>query len=208
MRMNMAAEPTTPTIKAAEQSIMMIVFKAFMAGLSISSRSVPDADGSWVTESSMMLRMMKSPKPSTDAKRRDMNFLAVRQVRTNARTKAVAATKASRMPGRLSSIPTATAAIASKPQIARRMSVNLLSWGVESALVIFISFLIAKSVYSCLTVWLRRSGGDDKTQLHYRATAENAPHTLSGAAAVACSRCWAALDYNCSSSIPLLAPGL
>jgi hypothetical protein len=38
------------------------------------------------------------------------------------------------------------------------MSVNLLSWGVEIALVILISFLIAKSVHSGLTAWLRRSG--------------------------------------------------
>jgi len=140
LRMNMAAEPTTPTIKAAEQSIMMIVFKAFMAGLSISSRSVPDADGSWVTESSMMLRMMKSPKPSTDARRRNMNFFAVRQGCTNARTKAVAERKASRIPGGLSSIPTVTAAIVSKPQLARRKNDMFLLLGVEKAAIMIVSF--------------------------------------------------------------------
>lgn len=42
-------------------------------------------------------------------------------------------------------------------------------------------------------VWLRRSGGAVRTLLHYRATSENAPHTHIGFAAVACSRCWAAL---------------
>jgi hypothetical protein len=139
--MNMAAEPTAPTMKAAEQSITMIVFKAFMAGLSISSRRVPDADGSWMTESSMMLRMMKSPKPSNDAKRRNMNLLAARQGCTNARTKAEAERKASSIPGRLSSMPTAVAAIASKTQIVRRINVLFLFLGVEIGALMIVSFL-------------------------------------------------------------------
>jgi hypothetical protein len=36
---------------------------------------------------------------------------------------------------------------------------------------------------------------------HYRATAENALHTFSGAAAVACSRCWAAYVSRTLSSM-------
>jgi len=70
-----------------------------------------------------------------------MNFLVVRQGWTNASTKAVAARKASSMPGRLSSIPTTTAAIASKPQIARRISALILLLGVEKASLMTVSFL-------------------------------------------------------------------
>jgi len=44
------------------------------------------------------------------------------------------------MPGRLSSIPTTVAAIASKPQIARRISVIFLLFGVEKELIMIISF--------------------------------------------------------------------
>ncbi len=69
-----------------------------------------------------------------------MNFLAVRQGWENARTKVTAANKASSMPGGLSSIPTTTAAIASKPHIARRIRVILLLCGAEEALVMFVSF--------------------------------------------------------------------
>jgi hypothetical protein len=69
-----------------------------------------------------------------------MNFLAVRQGWTNARTKAVAAGKANSTPGGLSSIPTTTAAIVSKPQIARRINVVILLCGVEKALVMIASF--------------------------------------------------------------------
>jgi hypothetical protein len=100
----------------------------------------------------MMFRMMKRTKPSIDARRRSMNFLAVRQGWTNARKKAVAAMNASSMPGRLSSKPTTRAAIASKTQIARRISVIFLFCGGEKALVMIVSFLIVDFVYSCLTI--------------------------------------------------------
>jgi hypothetical protein len=145
--MNMATEPTAPTMKAAGQIIAKIKFKASMAGLCIRSRSATEVAGFWTTESKMMLRVMKRTKPSTDIRRRNMNFLAVRQGWTNARTKAVAARKASSTPGRLSSIPTLTAAIASKPQIARRISVIFLLCSVEDALVMILSFLIVDFVY-------------------------------------------------------------
>jgi hypothetical protein len=46
------------------------------------------------------------------------------------------------MPGGLSSIPAAAAAIASKPQIARRISVIFLLCGVEKALVMIVMQLI------------------------------------------------------------------
>jgi hypothetical protein len=129
--MNMATEPTAPTMKAAGQIITMIKFKASMAGLCIRSWSAPEVAGSWATESKMMFRMRKRTKPSTDARRRNMNFLTDRQVWTKARIKAVAARKASNMPGGLSSIPTAAAAIANKPQITKRKSVLILLGGVE-----------------------------------------------------------------------------
>ena len=69
-----------------------------------------------------------------------MNFLAVRQEWTNARTKAVAARKASSIPGRLSSIPTTAEAIANKPQIIKRISVLILLRGVEKASIMTVSF--------------------------------------------------------------------
>ena len=150
--MNMATEPTAPTMKAAGQIIMMIILKASMAGLSSRSWSVPVFAGFWATVSRMMFRMTKRAKPNTDARRRNMNCLTVRQGWTNARTKAVAARKASSMPGGLSSIPTMTAAIASKPHIARKIRVIFLSCGVEKALVMIVSFLIVDFVYSCLTI--------------------------------------------------------
>jgi len=89
--MDMATEPTAPTMNAAGQIIAMIKLKASMAGLCSRSRSASEVAGFWVTESKMMFRMMKRTKPSTDAKRSIMNFLAVRQGWANARTKAVAA---------------------------------------------------------------------------------------------------------------------
>jgi len=139
--MNMATEPTAPTMKAAGQTMTLIKLRVLAKGLCIRSWSAPEVAGFWATVSKMMFRMTKRTKPSTDARRRNMNFLAVRQVWANARTKAVAARKANRMPGRLSSIPTATAAIASKPQIARRINVVILLRGVEKASIMTDSFL-------------------------------------------------------------------
>ncbi len=68
-----------------------------------------------------------------------MNFLAVRQGWANARTKAIAARKASSMPGRLSSIPTTAEAIADRPQIAKRISVLIVLRGVEKASIMAVS---------------------------------------------------------------------
>ena len=138
--MNMATEPTAPTMKAAGQTMTMIKLRVLAKGLCIRSWSAPEVAGFWATVSKMMFRMMKRTKPSTDARSRNMNFLAVRQEWANASTKAVAARKASSMPGRLSSIPTTTAAIASKPQIARRISALILLLGVEKASLMTVSF--------------------------------------------------------------------
>jgi len=149
--MNIVTEPTAPTMKAAVQIIAMIILMASTTGFCSRFWSVPAVAGSWAAVSRMMFRMMKRTKPSIDAKRRNMNFLAVLQGWTNARTKAVAARKAKMIPGRLSSIPAAAAAIASKPQIARRISVIFLLCGVEKALVMIVSFLIVGFVDGCLT---------------------------------------------------------
>jgi hypothetical protein len=138
--MNMATEPTAPTMKAAGQIIAMIILKASMAGLCSRSWSTPAFAGFWVAVSIMIFRMTKRAKPSIDARRRNMNCLAVRQGWTNARTKAVAARKANSMPGGLSSIPTAAAAIADKPQITKRISVLILLCGVEKASIMIVSF--------------------------------------------------------------------
>jgi hypothetical protein len=138
--MNMATEPTAPTMKAAGQIIAMIILKASIAGLCSRSWRAPVVAGFWATVSRMMFRMMKRTKPSIDARRRNLNFLAVRQGWTNARTKAVAARKANSMPGGLSSIPTAAAAIANKPQITKRISVLILLCGVEKASIKIVSF--------------------------------------------------------------------
>jgi hypothetical protein len=54
------------------------------------------------------------------------------------------------MPGGLSLIPTTTAAIASKPQIARRISSNFLLCGVEKALIMIVSLSIV-TLSGCLT---------------------------------------------------------
>jgi hypothetical protein len=137
--MNMATEPTVPTMNAAGLIITMIKFKALMAGLCIRDRSAPEVVGSWATESKMMFRVTKRTKPSTDARMMNMNFLAVRQGWANARTKAVAARKASSMPGRLSSIPTTAETIADKPQIAKRISVLIVLRGVEKASIMAVS---------------------------------------------------------------------
>jgi len=104
-----------------------------------------------------------------------MNFLAVRQGWTNARIKAVAARKARNMPGRLSSIPKTTAAIASKPQIARRISVIFLLYGVEKALIMIVSFLIADFALGYLTVWL---GGGRNGETRRRGSLEFRAHTF------------------------------
>jgi hypothetical protein len=100
----------------------------------------------------------------------------------NAGTKAVAARKANRIPGRLSLIPTATAAIASKPQIARRINVVILLCGVEKALIKIVSFLIMDFVYGCLRDWLTGKGGTAKTPLHFSTTSCRV-RTISGRAA-------------------------
>jgi hypothetical protein len=50
-----------------------------------------------------------------------------------------AARKANRIPGRLSSIPKATAEIASRPEIARRIIVVVLLRGVEKASIVITS---------------------------------------------------------------------
>ena len=150
--MNMTTEPTAPTMKAAEQIIAMIILKASMAELCSRSWSAPLAAEFWEIVSRMMFRTMKRTKPSIPARRRNKNFFAVRQGWTNARTKAVAARKASSMPGRLSSIPTTTAAIANKPHIARRISVIFFLCGVEKALIMIVFLLIVDFVYGCLTI--------------------------------------------------------
>jgi len=158
--MNIATEPTAPTMKAAEQIIAMIILKALTTGLCSRSWRAPVVAGSWAAVSRMMFRMMKRTKPSIDAKRRNMSFLASLQGWTKARTKAVAARKAKMIPGRLSSIPAAAAAITSKPQIARRMSVIFLLCGVEKAQVMIASFLIVEIIYGSLAVCVRgRWGG-------------------------------------------------
>lgn len=149
--MNMATEPTAPTMKDARQTIIKVTFRASVTGLSIRFWSASEVAGLCVTESEAMLRMVKRTKPRTDAKRRKMNNLVVRQGWANARTKAVAASKASRMPGGLSSIPTTTEAIADKPQIAKRISVLILLRGVEKASVMTISFFDSGFIKVCPT---------------------------------------------------------
>jgi hypothetical protein len=138
--MNMATEPTAPTMKAAAQIMAMIMLKALMIGLFKRSWSTPDVAGFWAAVSRKILRMMKRIKPSNDARMRNMNFLAVRQGWTNARTKAVAERKARRIPSGLSSMPTTAATIASKAQIARRINVLFLLLGVEKAALMRASF--------------------------------------------------------------------
>jgi hypothetical protein len=149
--MNMATEPIAPTMSAAGLIIAIIKFKALMAGLCIKFWSAPEVAGFWAIESEMMFMIMKRTKPRTDAKRRNMNFLAVRQGWANARTKAIAASKASSTPGRLSSIPTMTEALVDKPQTTKRTSVLILLRDVEKALIMTISFLIMDFVYGCPT---------------------------------------------------------
>lgn len=57
----------------------------------------------------------------------------------------MAASKANSTPGRLSSIPTTTEAIADKPQSAKRISVLVLLRGVEKALTMTISIFDSES---------------------------------------------------------------
>jgi hypothetical protein len=87
-----------------------------------------------------MFMTTKRTKPRTDAKRRNMNFLVVRQGWENAKTKAIVASKASSTPGRLSFIPTTTAAVANKPQTTKRTSALILLRGVEKASIMTNSF--------------------------------------------------------------------
>jgi len=104
--MNMVTEPTAPTMNAAGQIIAMIKFRASKAGLCIRSWSALEVVGFWAIESKMMFRMMKRTKPRTDAKRRNMNFLAVRQGWENAMTKAIAESRARSKPAGWINSPT------------------------------------------------------------------------------------------------------
>jgi hypothetical protein len=62
-----------------------------------------------------------------------------------------------------------TAAIASKPHIARKIRVIFLSCGVEKALVMIVSFLIVAYVYGYLNVsitrWPEAMKGDDHAKV-------------------------------------------
>jgi len=115
-----------------------------------------------------------------------MNFFVVRQGWTNARTKAVAARKACSMPGRLSSIPTTAAVIASKPQIARRISVIVLLCGVEKALVMIVLF-DSRFCYGCPTVCVTGAGAGvdsvwEQEKLEARKMLENAAESPASSA--------------------------
>jgi hypothetical protein len=55
--MNMATEPTAPTLKAAVQIIAKIILKVSMAGLCSRPWSVPVFAGFWATVSRMMFRI-------------------------------------------------------------------------------------------------------------------------------------------------------
>jgi hypothetical protein len=140
--MNITTAPIAPTTSAAAQSIMMIILMTLTVGLSIRFLIALEVVGFWVTESRIMLNMTKRTKPTTDAKRMNMNFLTVRQGWTKARTKATAARKASSKPGGLSSIPITTETIVNKPQTTKRITVLFLLPGVEKASIMTISFLI------------------------------------------------------------------
>ena len=139
--MNIATEPTAPMMKAAWQIIAKINIRASLAGLCTRFRSAIEVAGFWAIESIMMFRIKKTTKPRTDPRSRNMNFLAIRQGWANARTKAVAASKARRMPGKLSLIPTTADAIADKPQATKRIRVLNLLFRVERASIMTISFM-------------------------------------------------------------------
>lgn len=144
-----------PITRAAGQSIMTITFMALVVGLCIRFRIALEVVGFWATVSRMMFRTTKRIDPITDARRKSMNFLAVRHGWTNARIKAFAAKKASNIPGGLSSIPMDAAVIVNTAQIIRRMNVTSLFRGVESASII-------DSLLSCLEVslFLRLPNGE------------------------------------------------
>ena len=129
--MNITTEPIAPTTNAAAQSIMMIILMTLTVGLSIKFRIALEVVGFWVTKSIIMLNMTKRTKPTTDAKRRNINFLTIRQGWTKARTKAAPARKASSKPGGLSSIPITTETIVNKPQTTKRITVLFLLHDVE-----------------------------------------------------------------------------
>jgi hypothetical protein len=145
--MNMATEPIAPTMKAAAQIIAMIKLRVSVAGLCLRFLSVSEVAGFWVIESVMMFMMTMRTKPKTEVRRMVMSFLVARQGKANARTKAIAASKANSTPGRLSSIPTTTAAVAHKPQITKKTIVLILLRDVEKASIMTISFLIMDFVY-------------------------------------------------------------
>ncbi len=140
--MNITTEPIAPTTNAAAQSIMMTILMTLTVGLSIKFWIALEVVGFWVTESRIMLNMTKRTKPTTDAKKRSMSFLTVRQGWTKARTKAIAARKASRKPGGLSSIPITIETIVNKPQTTKKITVLFLLPDVEKASIMTISFLI------------------------------------------------------------------
>jgi hypothetical protein len=158
LRMNITIAPIAPTTSAAAQSIMMIILMTLTVGLSIRFLIALEVVGFWVTESRIMLNMTKRTKPTTDAKRMNMNFLTVRQGWTKARTKAAAARKASSKPGGLSSIPITTETIVNKPQTTKRITVLFLLPGVEKASIMTISFLIIDFIGGCPTVCVTCAG--------------------------------------------------
>lgn len=134
--MSMITEPTVPTKRAAAQSMEMIKTKLSVVGLCVRFRVALEVAGFWAMESKMMFRMTKRIKPIIDARRRNMNFLVVRQGWANARMKTVAERKASSTPGGLSSMPMDVALNAKRTQITKNMSVVIIFRGVESASII------------------------------------------------------------------------
>jgi hypothetical protein len=177
--MNITTAPIAPTTSAAAQSIMMIILMTLTVGLSIRFLIALEVVGFWVTESRIMLNMTKRTKPTTDAKRMNMNFLTVRQGWTKARTKAAAARKASSKPGGLSSIPITTETIVNKPQTTKRITVLFLLPGVEKASIMTISFLIIDFIDGCPTVcvtcgWAGVDSAWEQEKLEARKMLENA----------------------------------
>jgi hypothetical protein len=104
--------------------------------------STVEVEGFWVIESTTMFTMTKRTKPIPAVRKRNRNFFAILQGWTNARIKAVAARKANRMPGGLSSIPRNAAAIAKAQLIKKRKNVTILLRGVEKASIITTLFLV------------------------------------------------------------------
>jgi hypothetical protein len=159
--MNITTEPIAPTTNAAAQSIMMIILMTLTVGLSIRFWIALEVVGFWLTESRVMLNMTKRTNPTTDSKSRNTNFLTVRHGWTKARTKAAAASKASRKPGGLSSIPITAETIVNKPQTTKRITVLFLLLSVEKTSIMIISFLI---INDCPTAGVTGKGGNWRTK--------------------------------------------